>query len=271
MMPKIVRKGILARPGEYKYGDVTEVKTAEELKAAVERQPSFMITLGHPTDSASAGDYLGRVDQYWNESGHVDGTFSFYEEYFDRIPESLQDKIVNYEPLPISAGFSVEEVVDREQRGILYDHVALLRGDVTPICPLDKCGINLTRRESNELSNKRYEQKTEITENTTNTTTVPVAELVPEESSEPDSIASLKAEIVELRGEIKTLTEQITTEPVREPEEVVEQQTAEPELPEPEPELIIPSGATNTSGMTLTDEGTLVVSGLPANTTTKEE
>jgi hypothetical protein len=42
------RKGILARPGKYKYGDKEEIKTAEELKRAAERQPIIALTLGHP-------------------------------------------------------------------------------------------------------------------------------------------------------------------------------------------------------------------------------
>ncbi len=67
-MPKAVVKGVLARPGEYKYEDIVEVQTAEELKASVDRQPSIMLTLGHPGDNPKVSDYIGRVDQTWNES-----------------------------------------------------------------------------------------------------------------------------------------------------------------------------------------------------------
>lgn len=239
-MPKIVRKGVLIRPGKYKYGDVVEVKTAAELKAAAERQPQIMLTLGHPIGEPNVSDFIGRVDQTWNEEKDmVEAEFSFYHEHWESIPEELQNKIVNYDPLSISAGFSMKEVVNDEQVGILYSHVALLQSEENPICPLGECGINV-RRESNEMSNKRLEQSTELE----GTNTTAPAEPVPEASSE---LIALKAEVAEMKEIILKLQTPPTVE--REPETVEEKgpevavEKAVEELP-PQPAMVIPAGVT---------------------------
>jgi len=237
-MPKAVRKGVLARPGEYNYEGTVEVQTAEELKAAVHLQPSIMLTLGHPGDNPKVSDYIGRVDQTWNEEKqHVDAIFSFYDDHWLTIPEKLRSKIVGGGKIPISAGISVVEVVDGVQKGIQYDHVALLRDGEEPACPLGECGINLERG-FNSMKRK-YQQETTIGEE--------VAESTPE-SAQPETrseVDGLRAEILALKAQF----DELKTTSAREPE-VVEKTPEEPvavekaDEPPPVPETVIPAGVT---------------------------
>ena len=122
-----------------------------------------MLTLGHPDGVTTEEHYIGRVDQYWNdEIGAVEGVFSFYDEYWDRIPEDIRNRIANGEPYPISAGYSVVDVDEEgRQRGILYDHIAVLRDGEDPNCPLGQCGINVRPEAEERVPLTRLEKRTE--------------------------------------------------------------------------------------------------------------
>ena len=211
----IKRKGIIARPGEYTYKDRgTEVKTAEELKAAVTRQPIIPLTFGHPADGfPRARDFIGTVSQKWNEEKqYVEGDFWFYDE----TPPEILDKIVNGWPTKISTGFTVDSVEDATQKGIFYTHVAILKDGGDPKCPLGQCGVNV-RMESNNPTDYRHEQASD-----------------PEEKKEPveqaDPLIGIKADIAEL----KTLFIESQKQPVEQKPEV-EQPAETPPQKEPEP------------------------------------
>ena len=234
-MPKAVRKGVLARPGEYKYEDTVEVQTVEELKASVDRQPSIMLTLGHPGDNPKVSDYIGRVDQTWNEEKQVvEGVFSFYDDHWLSIPESIRGKIIGNGPLSISAGISVVEVADGVQKGILYDHVALLRDGENPACPLGECGINV--RGTNTMQKRKYQEETTIGGESTESSPESV------QSDTRSEVDGLKAEILALKAQFDELSK---TTPAREPE-VEKTAPEEPvkvaEAIPPVPELVIPAG-----------------------------
>ena len=259
-MPKAVVKGVLARPGEYNYEGTIEIQTAEELKAAVDIQPSIMLTLGHPGDNPKVSDYIGRVDQTWNEEEqHVDAIFSFYDDHWLSIPERLRSKIVGGGKIPISAGISVVEVADGVQKGIRYDHVALLRDGENPVCPLGECGINV--KGINTMLERRYQQETTIGEESKE---AQPESAQPEVSSEVDG---LKAEILALKAQFDELKE---TTSKREPEEVVEATPEEPETveqadePKPVPEMVIPAGVTKPPHTwTVTDQGNIEITHMP--------
>lgn len=247
------RKGVLAKPGEYTYGDVTEKKTAEELKKAVDRQPTIMLTRGHPKSGfPSASDFIGTVTQSWDvENERVLGDFWFYEEAEDKIPERVKRKIINNEPVPISAGFAVDDVEDGVQKGLVYTHVAVL-DDEEPVCPLDTCGINV-RQESSSMPDMRYESKQELTDPDAEAETS--KEEQSEETSEPQgpTVSELQAEIAELKELVSELASEDENETdeaesaEQEPEASEEsednqvEEQKEPE-PEPEPEQVIPAG-----------------------------
>ena len=207
----IKRKGIIARPGEYTYKDKgTEIKTAEELKAAVARQPILPLTFGHPKDGfPRARDFIGTVSQRWNEQKqYVEGDFWFYDE----TPDEILDKIVTGWPTKISAGFTVDDVEDATQKGIFYTHVAILRDSDDPKCPLGQCGVNV-RMESN---NYRHEQATDPEE----------------EKSEPvDPLITMQKQI----DELKTLI----IESIKTKEEPVEQKPEVKIVPQPEEKVTV--------------------------------
>lgn len=240
-MPVATRDGIFAVPGEYTYGETVEVKTAAEIKASVERQPQIMLTLGHPkiTDENPLGeprleDFIGVANLEWNPAKQRADVSkaSFYDEHWYKIPESLQRNIVNNGPISTSAGISDLQIVNGEQEGILYSHLAVLRDDQEGICPLGKCG--LIRRESKNMSERRYEQRRELNEEP--------------EAKEPISAVS---DVDELKLQVASLTEQLAKmqelsiekrEPEVEPEPVVQEVKVEPPVID-EPAKIIPRGA----------------------------
>ncbi len=251
-MPRAVVKGILARPGEYNYEGTLEIQTAEELSAAVDYQPSIMLTLGHPGDNPKVSDYIGRVDQTWNEEEQVvDAVFSFYDDHWLSIPESIRGKIVGGGKLPISAGISVVEVVDGVQKRIRYDHVALLRDGENPVCPLGECGINV--KGFNTMLERRYQQETTIGYENTDSTSPDSAQ--PEASSEVDG---LKAEIAALKAQFVEFT--AVREPAVEEKTPEEPEVQKVEEPKPIPEMVVPAGVTKPPHRwTVTEQGNVEI------------
>ena len=232
-MAEIKKKGILAVPGEYKFGDNTEIKTAEELKLAAQRQPILTLTLGHPAGHIpKASDYIGTVSQKWNEEKQrVDGDFWFYDEH---IPQHIRERIVNNTPVKISAGYTVDSVEEGIQKGILYSHIAIVEGG-DPKCPLDKCGVNVRMESNSEL---RYEQEQDIDE--------------PKEPEVKETVTTAPTSITFTDEQFKQLLDTIRPEtPAVQKPEVIQEVTEEvlvepstPPLPEPrmEPEKVIPRG-----------------------------
>lgn len=216
----IKRKGVVAVPGEFKYGEVTEIKTAEELKLAAERQPIIMLTRGHPIDGIpSAKDVIGTVSQKWDEkTQRVLGEFWFHD---DKIPENIRKKLEAYEPIAISGGILIDDVKDGVQEGIIYTHMAVLDGE-DPKCPLGTCGINI-RTESNPNQKVRFEQKTELVN-------PKEPEVAPAVKSEPDVVEE-KTEIEIPKTEVSAVhkPEVEVKEPVKEEVKLV-------------PEVVIPFG-----------------------------
>ena len=230
----IKRKGILAKPGAYKYGELTEIKDAEELRLAAERQPIFMVTYGHPVDGMpSAKDVIGTVSQRWNkDKQRVDGEFWFHEE---KIPDSIKDKIVNLEPVSISPGFMIDGIEEGVQRGIVYTHLAVL-DDEDPRCPLGECGVNI-RMDSKDSREVRYDQKTDLE----------APEPEPEKEPEPAEAEPEPQEQAEAPPEEKeepTVQENLEVAKEPEPEEIPR-----------EPEVVIPVSSSEKDDSGLSFDG----------------
>jgi hypothetical protein len=219
----IKRKGIVATPGIYKYGELSEIKTAEELKDGAERYPIIPLTMGHPVDGIpTAKEQIGTVSQKWNaDTNCVNGEFWFYDE---KIPENLKYKLEHNEPIPISAGFLLDSVdSDGTQRGYVYTHMAVLDGE-DPKCPLGTCGINI-RMESNPTKLVRYEQAEEL--------------VVPQDKVEETKVEPTIPD--EVKVEEPKVEEPVTEEPAEQkPEEQVKTEPVEEEV-KLVPEVIIPT------------------------------
>jgi len=190
----IKRKGIVAVPGKYTYGDVTEIKTAEELRLAAERQPIIMMTMGHPVDGVPrAEDVIGTVSQKWNtDKNCVTGDFWFHDE---KIPDNIKQQLVNNQPVAISGGIMIDDIKDGVQEGIVYTHMAILDGE-DPKCPLGTCGVNI-RMESNPTQNRRLEQQSELDAPVEKEPEVAHVEEVTEETAEPVVEAEVETEETE--------------------------------------------------------------------------
>jgi hypothetical protein len=239
-MMAIKRKGIIAVPGEYKYEDDIEVKTAAELKAAAERQPIIMLTKGHPADGfPSSKDVIGTVSQKWNEEEErVDGSFWFHEE---KIPNEIRDRINRQKPLPISPGFVVDRIGEKgEQEGIVYTHLAVLDGE-NARCPLGECGMNIRMDSEEGPRLVRFDQRKDLEA---------PEEPAKEEAAEPAE-AEPEPEKTEEEPEIsdsdedEATTQQPSSEPVQENLEVAEPVEETPR----EPETVIPNSTSTVSAL----------------------
>ena len=245
----IKRRGIVATPGTYKYGENTEVKTAKELREAAERQPIIMLTKGHPVDGMpSARDVIGTVSQKWNEQKQrVDGEFWFHDE---NTPDNIRENIVNMHPVSISPGFMIDRIGEHgEQEGIVYTHLAIL-DDEDPRCPLGTCGVNIRMDSKDGPRMARFDQKTDLE---------PPAEPAKKEGTpvaehKPEPPSSTKEEAPLVAKEPVVDTAEVTAEPepaVHKPE-VAEQE--QEEVPR-EPEVVIPASTTSrdNSGIVMVD------------------
>lgn len=163
----IKMRGVVAAPGEYKYGDTIEVKTEEELRKDAEKRPFVPLTYGHvqPVYDEDSGTWgidpdliIGSVYRKWSKKDkRVNAKVNFHEE---KTPAALKQKIDNGEKIPISAGIFLDSVdEDHIQRGIETTHIAVLEGE-NPTCPLEVCGFDI-REESNGRI-RRLEQQTEL-------------------------------------------------------------------------------------------------------------
>lgn len=245
------RKGVITRPGKYKYGDTEETKTPEELKAAVERQPIIMLTMGHPPGGMpKAADFIGTVAQKWDEENQrVMGDFWFYDDY---TPEHILTKVRNGQPVEISPGFALDSVEEGVQKGYFYTHVAIVEDGEDPICPLNQCGVNV-RMESNPPTNMRYEQKSEVKEDK------PVETKPEEQYVKFEDFSAFKQEILDAISTMKPATTEVEEEKASgtavddtppgmvvtaEPEPVQEKVTVQPK---PEPEVTIPADVASPS------------------------
>jgi hypothetical protein len=219
----IKRKGVVAVPGEYKYGDLVEIKTAEELKDAAERHPIIPLVMGHPIDGfPTAKGTIGTLSQRWDEkTNKVLGEFWFHDE---KISDKLKMKLEANDPVPISAGYLLDSVdADGTQHGMVYTHMAILDGE-DPKCPLGICGINV-RMESNPTKIVRFEQSSELTVQKEEPEVAPVKE------------EEVKLDVVEPEPEPEILK---TEEPAVENPEVVVAEPVEEEV-KLVPEVIIPT------------------------------
>lgn len=260
-------KGIIARPGPYTYKWGVEQKTAEELKRAISMTPTIPITYGHPIEGViKRSDFIGRVKPTWNdEENGVEGEFWPYVEHWHKLPEEIQENIVNGLKTKISAGFNAEKVDDDIQKDVYMSHVAILRKNDDPVCPLDKCGINV-RQESQAVSGTKiyYEQTSEIGgEGIMDDTAEPTQEKKEDQSvRKPDdrdeTIETLTLQLEEQTARTKELETQLEGPSEPKPEVEEEEKVAEPLVESaPIPETIIPAGIV---GRTLNydDQGNLV-------------
>jgi len=236
----IKMRGVVAAPGEYKYGDTVEVKTEEELKRDVKERPFVPLTYGHvqPTYNEDSGTWdidddliIGSVYRKWsNRDKRVNAKVNFYEE---KMPAAIRKRIDNGEKIPVSAGIFLDSVDENNiQHGIETTHIAVLEGE-NPTCPLEICGLDI-REESSGSRIRRLEQQTALEPSPPKT-----AEKEEEATPEPAESAGPeqpKPEEVAPEAEISPVAES------DEVQEEAEEAVVEAEVPL-EPELVIPASA----------------------------
>jgi hypothetical protein len=225
------RKLVAAHTGPYPDGTIRPI---EELEAAVKRRRHVPLTLGHPPsingvpgpipEHLLLGDVEYQIDR---ERGIEIANTTFFDEYFDRLPEHIRQKVVNLEPVPISQGFEHGWREPNVLSDIMPHHLAVLL-DEKPLCPLDKCGVEVAVRAESGLQ-FRYEQRAEATEEA----------LDMSEQPKPDPIEGIRKEIAELRElfieSLKPKEQPAQEAPVAVArEEPVKQEAEAPQRPPPE-------------------------------------
>ncbi len=272
-MPAYERDIIIARPGNYTYswGDMT--KTAQDLSEVPAYNPTIKLTLGHPEGGRTTRtDLLGYVKPRWDDENQVlRGKAWFYREHFHKLPDEIAQKVINDIPTEISPSFTLDEE-DKSfdtgvQEGTFIDHVAVLREGEDPICPLEKCGINVVLQESDTMPKSIYEksqpskdpEKDEHVTSVGTSSTELLKMAADEEASE--EINALKAEVAELKKLVKSFADQESSEQKSEVEEKTEDPVAEPkEDLAPEPEFIPPSNiVASDESLEFNEAGDLVV------------
>ena len=222
----VKRRYVIATSDMYPDGTI---RPPEELEAAARTMDRVYLTLNHPPKGSIAipkEQILGTITyEYSKKLGKLLGEAYYYDEFFDRLPKHLQDKVYRHEDMPISPGFGFTMKDDHIITNIVPHHVAVLT-DEKPLCPLNKCGVNV-RMESDSTMNFRYEQRTEAED---------LDAPVKPKKTEPYDPVSLGMVIGELKAEVAQLREQLnkTVQPVQQEPEVATQHE-EPDEQPPEP------------------------------------
>ena len=248
-MPEWRLSGILARPGEYKYGDVVEVKTAEELKLIARDQPLIPLTMGHPEFGiVKKEDLLGYAKPQWDEDlkvlRMVDGWIK--KEHAHKVPSDLRQTLDAGEGVGISAGFEHDND-GNIQTNMFVSHVALLQED-KGVCPLGQCGVS-AKMESSGGRTMKFEKRTETGEEVTEEPT--------EKAVAPQGFTAEQKE--ELKGLFADFAEVMKPSAGAEQEQPIEPEPEvkkEPEAPIPpvQPEIEIPQSLGTDEGLVRTDE-----------------
>ena len=135
MSEKVTFKGVVAVTGAYTNdaGEV-ELKTSEELKKSVEKQPDIPVLLGHN------GPEIGVVTQTWNNTQRkAEGVFTLDK---GKLPQHMLEKMERGEEIAISAKYEFAEKINGIMTDIEYRHVAILVSE-NPKCALGQCGVNV--------------------------------------------------------------------------------------------------------------------------------
>ena len=246
----IERDFVIARPGLYHYSWGDMEKTAEDLAEIPKYCPTVKITLGHPEGGHTRRrDFLGYAKPVWDAKNNaLIGKGWFYDEHFHKVPTDIAERIINFEPWKISPGFTLDDdasFTTGVQEGTFLDHIAILRENDDPRCPLGQCGVNVVLQESESAMPKFiYEQATPSIYATDNSEGKGPLDTPAKEAVEPEpdvDVAALQKEVAELREKLKSLEGSPEQKPVENtiPEEQPPVKRADTE---PVPETEIPYG-----------------------------
>lgn len=188
---------------------ITEEKTGKKVPAPIQEK-----------------DVLGTISyKYDRKIAKLVGEAYYYDECFHRLPKHLQDKVYRHENMPISQGFGFTLKDEHILTDMLSHHLAVLT-DEKPLCPLDRCGVNVRMESDSTMTNFRYEQRTEAED---------LDRPNPPPKAEPYDSVGLGVMIGELKAEVAQLRKQLeeTKEPVPQKQEVATpEQQADAEPPE---------------------------------------
>lgn len=225
------RKGILAVPGPYMFGDNQELTIAEELKAAAERQPTIPLTMGHPPECLKGHDPLpehiiGLVHQKWfGGQNRAIADFMIHEEKAGQVTPDVLEKYKNGKPVGISPG--IWRDIDRKDnimRNMSYTHVALLNDTEDPRCPLGTCGVNL-RLDSLSTDGRQREmllgQKAELKEEIPKEPVPDVSPVVEEKKPAQEPVKEPQHKPVEEKPEVDIPKKEPAQEVQRAPEVII--------------------------------------------------
>lgn len=239
----IKRKGIVARPGVFN----DEVVTADMLRRMIQFQNRIPLIVGpHPVGGYSKpSDWVGTVGNLeWNdEEQAVDGDYWFFDEEWHRVPNEVQDKVVNYRKVNASQGYDTEVNDHKEQVWRKWDHIAL--GIPNPLIP--DIGVNV-RMESKFPNSFRSESSAEISAKDDEKKQPPAEQTEHKLELTPAQLQAVIDRAVQqaLDSRLEPPQEEAQEEPV-EQQKTEKAPVAKETRPAPVPEVVLPASAPSSS------------------------
>ena len=213
----IIDKGIATREMWKEYDHGKEFVSFEELRRAVELRNRVPLVLdrdhNHQEALTDAAKAVGYADlRPCPDKRGLSTTWHFRK---DKLPHDLLERLRRREQLPVSIYQFVNVGEDREQRDLLFDHIAILANE-EPRCPIERCGVGVYDSKMSDEEKFTDSSDTPVTESKpvqseqkeTKEAPKPVDKPEPEPSV-PDALQVKEAEISQLQAELEKAKAQL--------------------------------------------------------------
>ena len=216
----IIEKGIATREMWKEYDHGKEHVSFEELESACRLRDTIPLVLdtehnhGEPLTDASRAIGAATLRPCPEKRG-LTTTWRFQKH---KVPEWLLTALRKRQPLPVSIYQFVNVGEDREQRDLLFDHIAILANQ-DPRCPIERCGVGVydsKMSDEEKPSDEPTSSPEPVQPEQKETKEPPAPEVTPEpEPVVPDAVQAKDQEIQKLTAQLEKAKEQIKA--VRQP------------------------------------------------------
>ena len=179
----IIDKGISTREMWKEYEHGKEHVSFEELEQGAKLRPTVPMVLdtqhnhGEPLTDASRS--IGAAD--FTPCPSKRGLKTVWRFLKKKCPDWLLQHLRERKPLPVSMYQFVNVGEDREQRDLLFDHIAILANQ-DPRCPIERCGVGVY---DSKMTEEPKKEEVTAPEPEQPTTSPEVVQTVQEETKEP--------------------------------------------------------------------------------------
>ena len=210
----IIDKGIATREMWKDYEHGKEHVSFETLSNALQLRNRVPLVLDGDHNHSEPLTDAGKAIGYANLTPCRDKRGITTEWHFikARSPQWLLESLRRREQLPVSIYQFVNVGEDREQRDLLFDHIAILSNQ-DPRCPIERCGVGVYDSKMSDEEQPSDEPVAEskvvqTEQKETKEEAKPVSKPEPE-PSEPDALQVKEAEISKLQAELEKAKAQL--------------------------------------------------------------